>query len=194
MRNTVLTLASLAVLVFLPGVSRAQQDPPSPKAMQQTQRDALKALDFLDGIWRGTAYNISPDGSRHEVVQTERIGPMLNGEIKVIEGRGYNADGTVGFNAFAVLSYDVRKRAFNFRSYAMGNEGDFEFTPTANGYVWKIPAGPVTIRYTAKIEGDKFNEVGDRIMPDGKEARFFEMNLKRVSDTTWPSGNPVPMK
>lgn len=183
---------ALLVLGFA-GAASAQQAPDF-RAMQATQKAEIGKLAFLDGIWRGTAYNIGMDGKRHEVVQTERIGPMLGGEIKVIEGRGYNADGTVGFNAFAVISYNVHKKAYNFRSYAMGNEGDFEFTPTANGYVWKIPAGPVTIRYTSKIEGDKFNEVGDRIMPDGKEVRFFEMNLKRVSDTTWPSGNPVPMK
>ncbi|QIK80518.1 DUF1579 domain-containing protein [Lysobacter sp. HDW10] len=194
MRNSILMLATAAVLSLLPVVTQAEQAPPSAKAMQDAQREALKPLDFLNGIWQGNAYNIGPDGMRHEIVQTERIGPMLDGTIKVIEGRGYNADGTVGFNAFAVLSYDVRKRAFNFRSYAMGNEGDFEFTPTRDGYVWKVQAGPVTIRYTAKITGASFNEVGDRILPDGKEIRFFEMNLKRVSDTTWPSGQAVPMK
>lgn len=193
MRTKFWVLAATALFLGAPA-GRAEQAKPPSKATSDAQRNAMKVLDAFNGIWRGRAYTLGEDGTRHDVVQTERIGPMLDGTLKVIEGRGYNADGTVGFNAFAVLSFDVRKQAYNFRSYAMGYQGDFEFTPTASGYVWKVPAGPVTIRYTAKINGDTFNEIGDRIMPDGREVRFFEMNLKRVSDTNWPSGNPVPMK
>jgi hypothetical protein len=38
------------------------------------------------------------------------------------------------------------------RSYAQGRVGDFAFKPTADGFAWEIPAGPVTIRYTATIK------------------------------------------
>ena len=77
---------------------------------------------------------------------------------------------------------------------AQGFHGDFVITPTADGYVWEIPAGPTTIRYTAVIKDGKWREVGDRIMPDKEPARFFEMNLKRVGDTTWPAGGAIPPK
>lgn len=182
------------VLTLLLAASSAHAQQNDTHAALARQKTALAPLAFMDGVWRGPAYNIGQDGVRHEIVQTERIGPLLDGTVKLIEGRGYNPDGSVGFNALAVLSFNTHKQAYNFRSYAMGNEGDFEFTPTADGFVWKVPVGPMTIRYTAKFTGNTFNEVGDRLMPDGKTVRFFEMNLKRVSDTTWPAEKPVPMK
>jgi hypothetical protein len=67
---------------------------------------------------------------------------------------------------------------------------DFVFTPAADGYVWEIPAGPATIRYTAVIQGDAWHEVGDRVMPGQDPVRFFEMNLKREGDTDWPAVGP----
>jgi hypothetical protein len=46
----------------------------------------------------------------------------------------------------------------------------------------------MTIRYTAVIKDGAWLEVGDRITPGKDPVRFFEMNLKRVGDTTWPAG------
>jgi hypothetical protein len=92
-----------------------------------------------------------PSGEKHNITQTERVGPFLDGSIKVIEGRGYEGDGSVGFNALAIISYDLETRAYNMRSYAQGYVGDFALTPTADGFEWEIPAGPMAMRYTAVI-------------------------------------------
>ncbi|HEX5132592.1 MAG TPA: DUF1579 domain-containing protein [Candidatus Krumholzibacteria bacterium] len=132
-----------------------------------------------------------PSGEKHAITQTERIGPFLGGSVKVIEGRGYDPDGAVTFNAFATISYNPGTKAYTMHSYAMGNVGDFVLTPAADGYVWEIPAGPVTIRYTAVIRGDVWHEVGDRVVPGQEPVRFFEMNLKRVGDTDWPAAGAV---
>lgn len=75
-----------------------------------------------------------------------------------------------------------------------GRSGDFALTPSADGYVWEIPAGPMIIRYTAVIKDGAWREVGDRIAPGKDPVRFFEMNLKRVGDTTWPAAGAIPMK
>ena len=65
---------------------------------------------------------------------------------------------------------------------------------TADGFTWDIPAGPMTIRYTAVIKDGTWHEVGDQIV-DGKEpVRMFEMTLKRVGDTKWPSEGAVGPK
>ena len=77
------------------------------------------------------------------MIQTERIGNMLGGTVKVLEGRGFMADGMVGFNELAVLSFDPATNAYAMRSYAQGRAGTFALTPTADGYVWEIPAGPM---------------------------------------------------
>src|SRR5437764_13362936 len=109
------------------------QGRPDPATLIAAQREAMAPLAFMDGVWRGPAWAILPSGEKHNVTQTERIGPFLDGSIKVIEGRGYNADGTVGFNAFGIISYDPATHAYNLHSHAMGQAGDFAIKPTADG-------------------------------------------------------------
>jgi len=160
----------------------------------EAQRKSMAPLAYMDGTWRGTAWTLRPTGEKHTVTQTERIGPFLDGTVKVIEGRGYDADGKVAFNALGIVSYDSQKQAYSMRSYAMGYSGDYAFKPTADGFVWEIPAGPMTIRYTAVIKDGTWKEVGDRIMPEKEPVRFFEMDLKRVGDSSWPGGGAVSAK
>ena len=188
--------AVVAILTVAAGAQTiaSAQGRPDPAVLLEAQRKAMGPLAFMDGVWRGSAWTIRPTGEKHAITQTERIGPFLDGTVKVIEGRGYEADGKVGFNALGIVSYDPDKKTFSMHSYAMGNAGDFAFTPTTDGYVWEIPAGPMTIRYTAVVKDSTWREVGDRIAPDKEPVRFFEMNLKRVGDTSWPAGGAVPPK
>ena len=186
------TIAALSVAaVALSGSVASGQGRPDPAALISAQRDALKRFAYMDGVWRGPAWTILASGQRHDITQTERIGPFLDGSVKVMEGRGYESDGRVGFNAFAVLSYQIDKKAYVLHSYAQGLAGDFTLTPTADGYVWEIPVGPMTIRYTATIGNNTWREVGDYVTPGKDPVRFFEMNLKRVGDTKWPGDGAI---
>ena len=169
----------------------AGQGRPDPAKLIAAQQQAMAKLSFMDGIWRGTAWTMLPSGEKHTVTQTERVGPFLDGSVKVIEGRGYEADGTVSFNAFATISFNPATDGYTLHSYAMGNVGDFVLTPTADGYVWEIPAGPMTIRYTAVVKDGTWKEVGDRVVPGQEPIRFLEMDLTRVGDTDWPAGGAV---
>jgi hypothetical protein len=189
-------ISALVFLLIAGGMSLAAlaQGRPDPATLIAAQRQALVALAYMDGVWRGPAWTILPSGEKHTLTQTERIGPFLDGSVKVIEGRGYDADGKVGFNAFGTISYNTATRAYTMHSYAQGNVGDFTIKLTVDGYVWEIPAGPMTIRYTAVIKDGAWREVGDRIQPGKEPVRFFEMNLKRVGDTTWPAAGAVSPK
>ncbi|MFO0875376.1 MAG: hypothetical protein U0575_15595 [Phycisphaerales bacterium] len=183
-----------ALLSSLASAVPTEQGPPDSKALIAAQREGMKALSCMDGVWRGSAWTILPSGEKHDVTQTERIGPLLDGSVKVIEGRGYDADGTVAFNALGIISFKPQEHAYSMRSYAMGMSGDFALKPTADGYVWEIPAGPMTIRYTAVVKDGAWHEVGDRILPDKEPVRFFEMTLKRVGDTDWPGAGAIAPK
>ena len=189
-RQRRMVLALLVVTAGLSAVALAQGRP-DPAALISAQQKALTSLAFMDGEWRGTAWTVVPSGEKHAITQTERIGPFLDGSVKVIEGRGYEADGRVSFNAFAIISFDPDKQAYSMRSFAQGRSGDFTLTPSAGGFVWEIPAGPMTIRYTTTIKDGTWREVGDRMMPGKEPVRFFEMDLKRVGDTTWPAAGAV---
>jgi len=190
-RIAVLMLPMLTAGLAITTVGQGRQDPAT---LIAAQRDALQRFAILDGVWRGPAWTILPSGEKRTVTQTERIGPFLDGSVRVIEGRGYDADGRVTFNAFGTISYNPGTRVYTLHSYAQGQVGDFVFTPTADGYVWEIPAGPMTIRYTAVIKDGTLKEVGDRIVPDKEPVRFFEMNLKRIGDTNWPAAGAISPK
>jgi hypothetical protein len=183
-------LAALALLAAIVVPASAGAQGADPAALLAAQRTAMAPLSYMDGVWRGPAWTILPTG-RHDVTQTERIGPFLGGSVKVLEGRGYDADGTVTFNAFGTISFDPATHVYTMHSYAQGHSGDFVLTPTADGFVWEIPAGPMVIRYTAVIRDGAWREVGDRVMPGREPVRFFEMNLRRVGSTGWPAAGAV---
>jgi hypothetical protein len=188
--------AMLAFWIVMAGVAPGAfgQGRPDPAALIAAQKEGMAPLAFMDGVWRGRAWTILASGEKHDVTQTERIGPFLDGSVKVIEGRGYDADGKVAFNALGVVSYDTTTKKYTMRSYAMGRSGDFVVTPTADGFVWEIPAGPMTIRYTAVIKDGTWHEVGDRIAPGQEPVRFFEMTLTRIGDSDWPAAGAIPPK
>jgi hypothetical protein len=182
----------LVALAAAPTVS-AQAGPDSGTRIA-AQREALAPLAYMNGVWRGTATTTLPSGDKHIITQTERIGPFLDGSVKVIEGRGYDAEGKVTFNALGIISFDLDSRALSMRSYALGYAGDFAVRRTDDGFVWEIPAGPMTIRYTATVKDGKWREVGDRIVPGKDPARFFEMNLLRIGDSDWPGVGAIKPK
>lgn len=186
-------LAALCLLLLAIPTSTLAQGRPDPAALMDAQREAMARLPAMDGVWRGTAWTELGPGKKITVTQTERVGSFLEGTIRVIEGRGYSADGSLEFNALAILSFDPATESYNLRSYAMGRSGDFPVVLTESGMKWTIEAGPMKIVYTAEIDGYTWTEVGDRIMPDGETVRFFEMTLTRIADTTWPGeGAPGP--
>lgn len=175
-------LLALAVLAGAPP-ALAQEATPG--------RDAVQRLAFMQGEWVGEATGTTPEGASYRITQTERIGPMLGGDILAIEGRGYDEGGATVFNAFAVVSWDDSAGRYEMRSYAMGRSGTFPFTLTDDGYVWEVPAGPGVMRYEADVTPTTYHEVGDFVMDGQPARRVFEMTLTRRGDTAWPAGDPV---
>lgn len=191
-----LRITSMALALAITGLTldAFAQGRPDPEVLLKAQREAMAKLAFMDGAWRGPAWTILPTGEKLHMTQTERLGPFLDGAVKVLEGRGYKEDGSVVFNAFAVISYDVDKKVYSMRSYAMGHTGDFTVTPTDDGFSWEIPAGPMTIRYTAAIKHGVWMEYGERVMPGQDPVRFVEMRLTRIGDSDWPAAGAISME
>ena len=182
-----LIVMSMVSMVFAQGR-------PDPARLIAEQQWVMKKLSFMDGIWRGTATHNGPSGENSHFIQVERIGPMLDGAVKVIEGRGYWSDGTLIFNAYASLAFDVATKTFQMNSHAQGNVGNFVLTPTANGFFWEISAAPMVIRYTAKFMDATWRQFGKRIVAGKEPVCFFEMNLNRIAETDWPAAGAVSHK
>jgi hypothetical protein len=193
LNTMVMAATAMALSISLSSTARGQGGS-DPATLIAAQREAMAPLAYMDGVWRGSAWTILESGEKRTVTQTERIGPFLDGSVKVIEGRGYNPEGKIDFNALAILSYSPETKGYVLHSHAMGRVGDFALKPTTDGYLWEIPAGPMTIRYTAVIKDGTWREMGDRILPGKEPVRFFEMNLKRLRDTDWPAAGAIPPK
>jgi hypothetical protein len=189
-----LAAGALALGIAAHSIHGCAQERPDPAALLAAQRDAMATFAFMNGVWRGSATTVLPSGDRRTITQTERIGPFLDETVKVIEGRGYEPDGRVSFNAFGIISYNVATRAYSMRSYAMGHAGDFPVQRTADGFSWEIPAGPATIRYSATVKDGVWHEVGERIAGGQPPVRFFEMKLTRIGDSDWPAAGAVAHK
>lgn len=190
-----LTIFAACLLAAPPAIPALAQSPPptaaagpwAPDARAAAQREAMKALAFMDGEWRGPARF-----GEHPMTQTERVGPLLDGAVKLVEGRGYDAAGKTVFNVFAVISYDPVKRTYSMRSYAEGYAGDFPLTVRKDGWSWSQPMGPgATLNYTASFTPDGWREVGERVAGDAQPVRMFEMTLKRVGNGAWPGAGAV---
>lgn len=182
-------LALAAVLLAAPAAVQAQM-PASPNGTE-AQRAAMGRLDMLDGEWRGEATIHGPGGTT-TLTQTERVGSMLGGSIKVIEGRGYAADGSTQFNAMAMVSWDTRAGRYGFRSYAQGYSGDYAFEVTDDGFRWETPAGPnAKIQYVAVVRDGTWHEVGTFVAEGQPPRQMIEMRLTRIGDTDWPAGGAV---
>lgn len=191
MRRSLLTIslaANLAANLAVAGLAAAQSpDPALAAARMKEQSAALAPLATMDGEWRGEAWFLDRSGKKTTLVQTERVGSMLDGSVKVVEGRGFDGDTQV-FNAFAAISYDPDKKAFSMRSYTRGYQGDFPIEVTADGFIWSMPAGPnAQIRYTATIKDGVWVEKGEYAPNGGKAVQFMELTVKRVGDTAWPA-------
>lgn len=186
-------LAVSPLVVAAPALAQSPQEQAASRL--EAQREAMKALAMIDGEWRGPAKALRGDGGWHELIQTERVGTMLDGTVRVIEGRGYELDGRVSFTAFAVISYDPDKKTYSMRSYSSGREGDFPIVPTADGFTWEIQAGPdMKIAYAATIKDGVWTEVGTRVPKNGPPVKFIEFSVSRLGDGAWPAAGTVPPK
>ncbi|MGN3973741.1 hypothetical protein [Tsuneonella sp. SYSU-LHT278] len=150
-----------------------------------------REVAFLDGVWIGPAAITLPDGRKMEFEQMERVGPMMGGEVRVMEGRGRDSTGKTVFNAFSIFSQNAEGE-IEMRTYTMGHQNSRRVElRDGRSFAWEIPASTHTVRYTAEVADGVWKEKGERIGADGKSVPFFEMTLTRVADTRWPEDNPL---
>src|SRR6476469_311070 len=120
-------------LLAMTATPLAAQQGPDPATMMTAEREAMKAFDWTQGEWRGEAVSQTPTGE-HRVNHTERSGPLLDGTVRLIEGHSYRADGSTGFNALAMISFDPATKKYRMTSHAEGRFGNFEIVPMPAGY------------------------------------------------------------
>lgn len=188
--NGKVLIALLLVASFAVGQTPAP--PKTPAEMVSAQQQALAKFSKLDGIWRGSGWMIDgPDETARKLTQTLRVGPFLDGAVRLIEIRGYAADGSVGFHAFNTLAFDAQKSEYGMLARAGGRSGNFSFTATDDGYVWNIGTAERGLRYTGTVKGDTWTEVGESLDPSHAPIKVSEWTVHRVASTMWPEAGAV---
>lgn len=193
MTNTVQGFAVVALmLAAVPAWTAESAAPMTPAQMIAAQQRAMGSLPSMDGVWRGSGWMIDrPGETPRQMIVTYRVGPALDRTIKIIEIRGYLADGSLGFHAFNTISFDAQKNAYIMNARAAGRSGAFDFELAPGGYVWRIGGPDAGLRYTGLISDGTWSESSKAVAPGRDAVAMSEFTLKRVGDTGWPDAGAI---
>lgn len=148
-----------------------------------TNLEKMKPLKAWAGKWTGEGWSMDETRQRTEFTVEEHIQLKLDGRTILAEGIGKSkATGEEGFRSLGVFYYNNETKTYEVRSWlADGNMTTATAEVTAEGhFIWgfEVPGG--NIRYTIQIDGDRWNEKGEYVMPSGQAFPIMEMNLTRV--------------
>ena len=145
---------------------------------------------WMDGTWSGTVTSATPAG-KMTLLQTERVGTMAGGTVRLVEGRGYAENGSLEFNAVGMITYDALADEYVMTTTARGMISQPWFRPTRRGFDWGFEAGPTKIRYVARYSEGVWTEDGFMAVEGQPERKFLTMRLERLGDTDWPEAGAV---
>ena len=141
----------------------------------------MQPLAPMVGEWKGEGWIRTGPGEPVQFDSQERVESRLGGEALFIEGTHRAKDGgQLVHQAVALLSHDASAGLYRFRTHVHGRgPGDFEGRVEDDAFIWGGAMGPGQMRYTIRIEDNRWHEVGE-LSQDGETWRpFFEMNLER---------------
>ena len=175
-RFVVFALAAVLAAITCTNAAQAEDDP---------GLVAMRAIGFLEGSWEGEGWSRQGPGEPQPFRSTEVVESRLEGRVLIVEGRHYGLEsGEVVHHALATISYDSTTGRYSFRSHlASGRSGDFEADLIDGEFIWgmEIPSRG-RIRYTIRIEDDRWHEVGE-FSADGEQwHQTFQMDLVKVAD------------
>ncbi|MBB6096498.1 hypothetical protein HNQ60_005420 [Povalibacter uvarum] len=196
MKSALLRMIAVTLVIAAVPASAAQPAPQmTPAQMIAAQRSAMAKLSSLDGVWRGSGWMIDQPGETpRQMTMTYRVGPALDRTIRIIEIRGYLADGSFGFHAFNTISFDAQKNAYVMNARAAGRSGAFDFELATEGYVWRIGGADAGLHYAGSIKDQVWKESGRAIAPGRDPVAMSEFTLRRVGDTDWPDAGAIGPK
>jgi hypothetical protein len=175
MRKNLILALSLMMASFIPaGAAEAPAGAPDPGL------EAMKAVAMMQGSWEGGGWMRRGPGEPDRFVGEETVETRLDGRVLLVEGKHWTPDrARVVHHAFAVLTYDQAKKGYRFSTQlANGRGGDFPARMEDGAFIWEMETPGGRTRYTIRIDGDRWHEVG-HIERQGQWAQFFEMELRR---------------
>lgn len=174
MSKELLGLLLVALAVSVPAVAAEAPEGADPG------REAMKAVSVMAGTWEGGGWMRRGPGEPDRFVGEETVESRLDGRVLLVEGKHWTPDRSrVVHHAFAMLSYDPARKGYRFSTHlANGRGGDFPGRMEDGALIWEMDSPGGRVRYTIRIEGDRWHEVG-HIERQGQWSQFFEMELRR---------------
>lgn len=173
-------VATLSLLIALPVLAAAAQQP----AAAPLERP-YGILHDLVGTWEGSAWFRQPDGTRHDVHQTERVEYAAGTTVLTIHGLGIEPlpDGSrrTVHDAFAVV-YRNREGGPAIRAFtAEGRWIDATLELAPGEVTWRMQPGPsISVRYVITLDAEgRWIERGYQKYGDRPEQEFVGMTLTR---------------
>jgi hypothetical protein len=145
----------------------------------ESQRSAMKKLDFLVGKWSGEARVFRVPAQAVELIQTEEAYYKLDGLILIIEGVGRNrSDGNVALQALGVVSYDDEAGAYRMRAYNDGRymETELKLSESGKSISWGFALGEVKTSSVLRInEKGQWTELTELSIGSQPARKFMEL-------------------
>jgi len=149
----------------------------------ESQRSAMKKLDFLVGRWSGEARVFRLPSQPVELIQTEDAYYKLDGLLLIIEGIGRNrSDAKIALQALGIVSYDdeagtYRMRAFNDGRYL---ETDLKLSEIGKGVSWGFVLGGIKTSSVLRMnEKGQWTELTEITVGSQVARKFMELTVDR---------------
>jgi len=170
-----------ALAAFAPVGAQQASDPAARIAAQQ---QAMRPLSAIDGEWRGTTTEYRSDGTKLERGYVERVTPLLDGTLKLLEGSKESVTGADDFHVICVLSHDPETKQYTMRAwYPEGAVFDVAFDADAGTFGWHADRpGGARIVATGAIDGGVWRERIEFTVPGQAPRLLEERVLKRVGN------------
>ena len=149
-----------------------------------TQRNAMKKLEFLIGRWEGEA-RMMRGGESVELQQTEEAQFKLDGLVLLIEGVGRRkSDGQAVLQALGVVSYDDADGTYRFRAFNDGRflETEAKLRQEGQGITWGFALGEITTSSELRInEKGEWTEHHELWLGGGAARPLMDVAVRRTN-------------
>lgn len=181
-------MKSLAAIVL--GVSLLPAPVLQAQDYDPASLEAMEALRFLEGKWKGKSWSRTREGERIEGRVVEIVESKLNGSILTLEGLGSSGDpeaegAKLDHHAFAVIHFDPDRGQYRMHSYKDGKFLDAELAMTGEDAArWRfaVPNGGRVRFDIALDEAGRWTETGEWSADGETWMPFFGMTLERVGE------------
>jgi hypothetical protein len=149
----------------------------------ESQRAAMKKLNFLVGEWAGEARVLRGPGESTELLQTEEARYKLDGLILTIEGVGRTkSDGKPILQALGVISYDDESKTYHMRAFNDGRFLETEVKPQEDGegMTWGFALGEVRTKSVMQInDKGEWTELHEITIGSQPTKKLMELVVRR---------------